>query len=402
MRIAILRRAARASWSMDVYANFLVDGLKKVRPDWTIIECSPEINSCQQERSFWIAGSQKYYERYWRYPVRLSQLNADVFHVIDHSDGYLNTWLKRQGKSSVVTCHDLINLVKPETFSGRAKFPSISMMAWKIGIAGMRWADRTIAVSSHTKQDIVKYLGIADRNISVIPNAVDNSFRCLSDRVAEPSAHREQQIFRQQQGINQETFCLLNVGSNNTRKNITTILKVVSILKENKIPIHFWKVGADFDTAQKNSIEQWGLDSCVSYLGQPDEDTLIKVYNAADCLLAPSTYEGFGLTILEAMACGTAVITANVTSLPEVAGDAAILLSPLDAKAIADNVARLYAHPEERQKLIEKGIARAKQFTWEKTAEQVALVYEQVYSEAKLSQKNPVKFDFSSSFNWFN
>jgi len=402
MRIAILRRAARASWSMDVYADLLVANLRKVRPNWTIIECSPEINSSQQNQAFWIAGCQKYYERYWRYPVRLSKLNADIFHVIDHSDGYLNICLKRQGKSSVITCHDLINLVKPETFSGRAKIPSISMMAWKIGIAGMRWADRTIAVSSHTKQDIVEHLGISDRNISVIPNAVDSSFRCLSDRVAEPSAHRTRQIFRQQQGINRETFCLLNVGSNNTRKNIVTILKVVSILKEKKIPIHFWKVGADFDTTQKQFIEQKKLDSCVSYLGQPDEQSLIEVYNAADCLLAPSTYEGFGLTILEAMACGTPVITANVTSMPEVAGDAAILVSPLDAEAIADNVARLCTQPEECQKLVDKGKARAKQFTWEKTAEQVALVYEQVWSEAKLSQKTPVKFDFSSSFNWFN
>ena len=375
MHIAILRRAPQVSLSMDVYADRLIAGLKAVRPSWTILEFSPTFHSSQQNQLFYIKGVQKYYERYWRYPSSLAKLNVDIFHIIDHSDGYLSTWLKRQQKSNVVTCHDLINLIKPETFIGRARFPLISMMAWRLGVRGMQQADRVIAVSSHTKNDTVEHLGICDRDITVIPNAVDKIFRCIPEV--------EIQKFRQQQRLNHDTFCLLNVGSNNARKNISTILQVVSILKKRGLPIHFWKVGADFNSEQKHFISDRGLDGCISYLGKPDEDTLIKIYNAADCLLAPSTYEGFGLTILEAMACGTAVITANVTSMPEVAGDAAILVSPLDDKAIADKVQHLYSNPSYLQELVSKGIARAKQFTWEQTAEQVARVYEQVLSKAK-------------------
>ena len=374
MRIAILRRAPQASLSMDVYADRLIDGLKVVRPSWTIVEYSPTFALNQQNQTFWIKGIQKYYERYWRYPSSLAKLNADIFHIIDHSDGYLSNWLKRQQKSNIVTCHDLINLIKPETFIGMARFPSISMMTWRWGINGMQQADRVIAVSSHTKKDTVKHLDIGDRDITVIPNAVDKVFRCISEA--------EIQQFRQHQGLNPNTFCLLNVGSNNARKNISTILKVVYLLKQRGLPVHFWKVGADFNTEQKYFINNQGLDNDISYLGQPEEDTLIKIYNAGDCLLAPSTYEGFGLTILEAMACGTAVVTANVTSMPEVAGDAAILIPPLDVDAIADKVQQLYTNPSYRQELVSKGIVRAKQFTWEQTAEQVARVYEQVLFKA--------------------
>ena len=375
MRIAILRRAPNASFSMDVYADRLISGLRQVRPDWTIVECAPNLKSNRQNQLFWLKGIQKYYERYWRYPSSLRKLNADIFHIIDHSDGYLSSWLKRQHKSNIVTCHDLINLIKPETFVGRARLPLISMLAWRMGVKGMQQADRVIAVSSHTKNDTVEHLDLCDHDVTVIPNAVDKIFRCLTQV--------EIQQFRQQEGLVPNTFCLLNVGSNNARKNISTILEVVTVLRQRGLPVHFWKVGSDFNQEQKKFIGDRGLDGCITYLGQPDADTLIKIYNAADCLLAPSTYEGFGLTILEAMACGTAVITANVTSMPEVAGDAAILVSPLDDKAIADKVQHLYSNPSYLQELVSKGIARAKQFTWEQTAEQVARVYEQVLSKAK-------------------
>lgn len=369
MRVAILRRAPKASFSMDVYADSLIKGLKKVRQDWEIIERSPILNVASSRQSSWIAGGQKYYERYWQYPHSLKNIDADIFHLIDHSDGYLSYWLKRYNKPNVVTCHDLINLIKPETFQGRASFPLISMTAWKWAIQGMRQADRIIAVSSHTKRDTVEHLAIAPSRITVIPNAVDEMFH--------PLAQDQVKKFRHEQGVLEDTLCLLNVGSNNARKNILTALKALAVLKK-EMPVVFWKVGADFNPEQKQFIEAEGLESCISYLGQPDEATLVKIYNAADVLLAPSLYEGFGLTVLEAMACGTAVVSANVTSIPEVAGDAAILTDPTDVKAIALAIEHLYHNPLARQQLVQKGWERVKQFSWDSTAERVANVYEQV------------------------
>lgn len=114
----------------------------------------------------------------------------------------------------------------------------------------------------------------------------------------------------------------------------------------------------------------------MTYLGKPDKCTLVQIYNAADILLSPSLYEGFGMTILEAMACGTPVITSNVTSLPEVAGDAAVLVDPTDVQAMVETICRLHNDSVYRQELSSKGLARARLFTWEATAEQIATTYE--------------------------
>ena len=306
MRVAILRRVPKASVSMDVYADSLVEGLRAVRPSWTIEEHCPDFKSSRSGPLQRFDGIAKYYERYWRYPVRLRKLEADIFHIIDHSDGHLSSWFQQVQKPNVVTCHDLINLVKPETFKGRARFPAISMTAWRWGVEGMRQADHVISVSSHTKRDVIDHLGIAPQSITVVYNAVDAVFRCL------PSD--ELQAVRRQYGVAPECFCLLNVGSNNVRKNINAVLAVVEKLKDAAVPLHFWKAGADFNIEQKHFIQSRGLAPYVTYLGKPDEATLVQLYNAADCLIAPSLYEGFGLTLLEAMACGTAVVTANVVS----------------------------------------------------------------------------------------
>lgn len=370
MRIVIARRTPNFSVSMDVYADGLVSGLKVVRPNWTILECCPSLTSKETGSLRWFDGVQKYHERYWRYPRRLNQLNADIFHIIDHSDGYLSPRLQRAQRPNVVTCHDLINLIKPETFKGRASFPLVSMTFWKWAVEGMREADHIITVSSHTKQDTIEHLKIPDKKITAIPNAVDSAFHCLPPD--------EIHAVRNRYGLSADTFCLLNVGSNNARKNILTILKVIAILAKQGLPIHFWKAGADFNTEQKQFIESHELERHVTYLGKPNEDTLVQLYNAANCLIAPSLYEGFGLTILEAMASGTPVITANMSAMPEVAGDAAILVDPLSVEEIVQAVCDLHDHPEKRRMLVRKGLDRAQSFTWEKTAEQVARVYEKV------------------------
>ncbi|MGF1523908.1 MAG: glycosyltransferase family 4 protein [Leptolyngbyaceae cyanobacterium] len=373
MRVAILRRIPKASVSMDVYADRLVSGLKTVRPDWTILECYPMVTS--KDASFFrrFEGVRKYYERYWRYPARLDQFEADIFHVIDHGDGYLNARLRRAQRPSVVTCHDLINLIRPDTFKGRARFPLISMAAWRRGVEGMHQANHIITVSSQTKQDVIQQMGIPSQRITVVPNGVNAIFQRL--------APDEIQAARQHYGLTKDHLCLLNVGSNNARKNIATILEVVSLLKQQGVAVYFWKVGADFTVDQAEIIRAKGLEDCVSYLGKPDEETLVKLYNAADILVAPSTYEGFGLTVLEAMACGTAVVTSNVTSLPEVAGDAALFVDPMDKDAIVEAILKLHTNLSLRDQLIQKGLERVKAFTWERTAEQVVKVYEEVLAQ---------------------
>lgn len=370
MKITILRRSPGISYSMDVYADALVDGLKTVRPNWIIEEDFPR-NPIQRNRTnSLVRGVQKYYQRYWQYPKQVLASQTDVYHIIDHSDGYLVTDLRKTQIPVVVTCHDIINLIHPELFQDQARFPSLSMTMWKLSLKSMRKANRIVTVSSCTAQDVVNCLSLPANKIKVVPNGVDAIFQPLE------STTRKK--LREVTGCPEEVFCLLNVGSNNPRKNIITILRSLLSLRNQRFPIHFCKVGDDFTEEQKKFITQHQLEPNVTYLGKPDKAALVNIYNAVDLLVAPSTYEGFGITILEAMACGLPVVTSNTTSLPEVAGDAAILVDPLDVVKICKVVRRIYTDQKARQILINKGLERSKQFSWESTAEQIAQVYESV------------------------
>ena len=366
MRVIIAR--TRPIFSMDVYADKLVTGLKTIRPEWEIVEVTPE-HLDGKSRS-WANGFWTYYERYWHYPRTVAKQKADIFHVIDHSYGHLAYFLKRTGKPVIVTCHDLVHFIYPENLYAQARLPLVSMAAWKFAVRGMGRADHIVTISSNTASDVVQILNTELERITIVPMGVAELFR--------PLPQQEVEALRQQHRISPETLCLLNVGSNHPRKNIFTILKVLENLNNQGRPVHLWKAGCDFTDDEKTFVRTHSLDNLVTYLGQPDAHTLVQAYNAADVLLAPSLYEGFGMTVTEAMACGTPVITSNVSSLPEVTGDAAILVDPMDVQAIVEALCRLQNDPAYREELRNKGLARVKLFTWEMTAEQVAKVYEKV------------------------
>ena len=365
MRVAIVR--TMPNFSMDVYADGIVSGLRTVRPNWEIVELVPYPIDRHSSSLFLRMG--KYYERFWRFPQLVKHQKADIFHIIDHSEAHITHWLKKTGKPVVVTCHDLINFFYSDNLQGSVKLPLISNGMWMHSVKAMRQADRVVTVSSVSAKDTNKLLNIHSEHISVIPNAVEPIFQVLPKNRAE--------TFRQNNGVLPKEICLLNVGSNHPRKNISTILEVVKILKEKGLPVKFWKAGADFTDEDKKFIETQSLENEVSYLGQPEKSTLVEIYNAADILIAPSLHEGFGITILEAMACGTPVISSNVSAMPEVVGDAGILVEPTNSQEIAEAVEK-YKDAVYRKKLIAMGIERAKLFTWEKTAEQIAQVYEQL------------------------
>ena len=366
MRIAIAR--TMAEFSIDVYTNGLISGLKAVRPDWEIIELAPR--SFDRSSSSWLLRVQKYYERFWRYPRKVKQQVADIFHIIEPCDAHLVYWLKQTGQPAIVTCHDLINYFYRDNLKGSVQLPLISRSAWLYAVKGMKYADRVIAVSSATAKDTTQILNIEPARICVIPNAVEATFQ--------PLAKAEIESFRERQGIGSETFCLLNVGVNHPRKNISTILQAVEILAQKGLRIQFWKVGADFTVEQKEFIQTHNLNAWIKYFGNPDKSTLVQIYNAANVLIAPSLHEGFGITLLEAMACGTPVITSNISAMPEVVSDTGVLVNPSNAMEIADAAIRLQKNPVYYQELVRKSLHRVKSFTWEKTAEKVAEVYEEL------------------------
>ena len=371
MRVAIVRREPKVAFSMDVYADNLIAGLKTVYPDWEIIEIAPEPWSDDLE-NLWHSGNplKKYYERFYNHPRTVSQIDADLFHIIDHTNAHVAYGLKKSGKSVVVTCHDLVQYVYPEILKNQSRFPALSMAVWQHSVRGIAAADGAIAISSNTAQDVTKWLNVEPAKVSVVLNGVDPSFRVLESQIV--AEWREKHI------QSHKEICLLNVGSNHQRKNIETVLKVVKQLADRDISIRLWKIGEQFTNEQQQFIEDNNLAEHITFLGKPNHEELVLLYNAADILLAPSLYEGFGLTILEAMGCGTPTITSNVSSLPEVAGNAAVLVEPMDVDAIVEAVKQINNEPNYRQDLIDKGLARVKEFSWQKTAAQTADFYQQI------------------------
>ncbi|OUL36833.1 glycosyl transferase group 1 [Nostoc sp. T09] len=366
MRVVIVR--TMQEFSMDVYADGIISGLKTVRPDWEIVDLAPR-NFDRTSSSFFLRVI-KYYERFWRFPRLVKQQSADVFHIIEPAEAHIVYWLQNAAKTVVVTCHDLINFYYSGNLQGSVQLPFVSKNVWLLAVKGMKYANHIFAVSCVTAKDTTQLLNIEPAKISVTPNAVEPIFR--------PLPQSEISSFCQKQGSDSKITYLLNVGANHPRKNIFTILESLNILKQKELSIKFWKVGADFTDEQKQYIQNHQLENYITYFGKPDKNTLVQIYNAADILIAPSLHEGFGITILEAMACGTPVITSNTSAMPEVAGDAAILINPKDPQAISEAVLRLHNDPIYYQELVDKGLSRAKLFTWEKTAEKLAEIYEKL------------------------
>ena len=364
MRVAIVR--TMPDFSMEVYANGVISGLKTVRPNWEIVDLKPQPIDRKSQSP--ILRAQKFYERFWRFPQLVQQQKADIYHILDHSEAHITYGLKKLGKPVAVTCHDLINFYYKNNLQGSVTLPFVSHGMWLHAVKGMKSADSVVTVSSMTAKDATKILDIEPTKISVVPNAVESIFQ--------PLPEEEINKFRHKSGISPDTLCLLNVGSNHPRKNIDTVLKVIDTLKQQGVSVIFWKAGADFNEEQKIFIHNHNLENNITYLRKPDKLSLIQIYNAADVLIAPSLHEGFGITLLEAMSCGTPVITSNVSAMPEVVGDAGILVEPNDYQSIADAAINIQNNSIFRQKLIEKGLIRVKQFTWESTSEKIAKIYE--------------------------
>lgn len=368
MRVAIVR--SMPNFSMDVYADGLIAGLRNVRPNWEIIELVPHPID-RHSRSLRLRAH-KFYERFWNFPQRVQRAAAiaDVVHIVDHSEGHIVPRVKKTKTPVVVTCHDLINLIYRDNLQGSVQLPFISSGLWMHSVRSMEFADHIIAVSSLTAKDISHLLAIEPSRVTVVPNAVEPLFQPLPFDQIVP--------IRQQRHASPETICLLNVGASYPRKNLATVLAVVDHLKQQGLPVQLWKAGADFTAEQKQFIQRQQLNQHIHHFGNPDKAALVEIYNAADILIAPSLHEGFGLTLLEAMSCGTPVITSNTSAMPEVVGDAGILVEPIDVDAIVDAVVHLAKDTVARRSLSQQGVERSRLFTWEKTAEQIAQVYEQL------------------------
>jgi len=264
----------------------------------------------------------------------------------------------------VCTMHDIIPVEHPEWFNA-------SFAAWYRWLLPKltRRAQHLIAVSEFTKQRLVERFGIRPEKITVVWNGVDAQFRPRTD--AEIAEVREALNIRSQR-------YLLSLGSLEPRKNLRRLLAAWGKLRrEMPEDLSLVVVGAKGSLQVFRDAAITEIPEGVHFTGYARQEHLPALYSGALALVYPSLYEGFGLPPLEAMACGTPVITSNTTSLPEVTGGAALLIDPLDEDAIAGAMRRLVGDEEMRKRMSALSLAHASKLTWDRTAAQTWKVLEE-------------------------
>jgi glycosyltransferase involved in cell wall biosynthesis len=287
-----------------------------------------------------------------------------IFHATEH----LLPRFKRA--RAVFTLHDLIFRALPQYHLPRNRiFLNLAMPLF------LRRADAIIAVSEFTKRDAVKAYGVAEQKITVIPEGVHPRFR----RVTDPAALR---AARDGYGL-PERF-VLSLSTIEPRKNFPTLINafaehVRATDDRDTELIIVGKQGWLFEETYR-SVHESGMTGRVRFLGYVDDDSLPALYSLATVFAFASIYEGFGFTPLEALACGAPVLCSNVTSLPEVVGDAGALLPPTDVRAWAQALTRALTDADWRRDLAQRGPVRAAGFSWQRAAAATAQIYRAVES----------------------
>ena len=263
---------------------------------------------------------------------------------------------------TVITIHDLIYL----KFT---KFLPVSKIIAAVPLItnAVLKADKIIAVSENTKKDITERWPKTEDKIEVIYEAADPVFRRIDD---------EEEKERARKKYNLPKDIILFVGSLRAHKNIDRLIEAYKILKAKGISHKLVIVGRDNPKEQKTHAKM--KEDEVLYLGEIPQDDLVVIYNIAKAFVMPSLYEGFGLPVLEAFACGIPVAASNVSSMPEVTHDAALSFDPYNIEEMADAVYKILSDEGLRLSLIEKGSKRNSEFSWQIAAEKTLEVYRKI------------------------
>jgi glycosyltransferase involved in cell wall biosynthesis len=266
---------------------------------------------------------------------------------------------------SVVTIHDCIHLMFPQYLPSRLAF---TYARKSIELAARR-ATRVMTVSESSKRDILRFVDIPADKIDVIYNAYDERFG------VEP---REEEVIRVRERYQLHDEFVLYAGNVKPHKNLERLIEAFNLVRQRGLDhLKLVLIGDEISkyARLRRAVHSHQLHKYVRFLGYLPEETLAVMYRLAGVFVFPSLYEGFGLPPLEAMASGTPVVTSNVSSLPEVAGDAAVLVDPYRPEAIADGIQRVLCDESLRRDLRAKGLARAHQFSWEASVQRVREIY---------------------------
>ena len=295
-------------------------------------------------------------------PMAVRRERLDLFHAPHYVLPVLTP------TRSVVTIHDCIHLMFPDYLRHRLAHAYAHASLW----TAAHQSDRIFTVSEQSKRDILKFFKVPPDKIVVTPNAID-------DRFSSPPS--EEHIVQTRERYQLSHTYLLYVGNIKPHKNLERLIEAFHLVRQQGRPeLELVIIGDEISKMQslRRAVHKYQLHRYIRFLGFVPDKTLAVLYRLASVFVFPSLYEGFGLPPLEAMASGTPVVTSNVSSLPEVVGDAAVLVDPYSAEAIAAGILEVLRSTHLREELKRRGFERVKAYSWQRSAQRVREVYGEV------------------------
>ena len=301
-----------------------------------------------------------------RIPIALRRERIDLFHAPHY---VLPPLIHCR---SVVTIHDIIHLLFPQYLPSRLAYAYARLSIW----GATRRSDRILTVSETSKLDILRRFRVPADKITVVYNAIDDRL------LAEPSP---EEFARVRERYQLDHPFVLYVGNIKPHKNLERLIEAFDRLRHEPgfEALRLLIIGDQISKYQslRRAVHRHKLHKQVRFFGFVPLDTLAVLYRLASVFVFPSLYEGFGLPPVEAMACGLPVVTSNVSSLPEVVGDGAILVDPYSPDSIAEGMRAALTDEGLRATLRERGLARAREFSWEQSVRRIREVYDEVMAQ---------------------
>ncbi len=355
------------------YAENLLGGMMAAAPEHDFM-----LFSNRDMREAWQPLSREtlYDDRF--FPVRAAWMQAilpgtlrRVRPDVCHFPNYLAP--VAPGCPYLVTIHDMTLFITPRFH----RFKKLVLDRTLVPHVARR-AARIITVSKSARNDIVRYLKVPKEKVHVIMNAVSPAFKPVVDKASLDAVCARYGL---------DVPYVLYVGTIEPRKNLTRLIQAFAQLRKAGLPHKLVLVGQQGWHCEPiyAEVEKQGLQQDAIFTGYVPFDDLPALYSAAESMAFPSLYEGFGLPVLEAMACGTPVVTSASSSLAEVAGDAALLVDPFSVEEIASALRRIHSDRALAEELSYKGRERAAQFTWERAARATLALYDDVATNRILS-----------------
>lgn len=343
------------------YCRALIEALGRVDCENDYVILVPEevcIFPAASNIQFRVLHFPLFKRRFWELVVPLITGTYDLVHF-PYDAGIV--W--RRGKV-VMTVHDVKPLIFPELRSRKNLYNIIHDV-----VLGNKWSkvDHMVTVSECSRRDIARYLGFPLDKISVIHQGV-------SPQLFHPLDKNGSQV-----NLSGRPY-VLSVAGNDPTKNLLTLIEAFSRLPSKLRQAYDLVLAGDLRKRQdlRQQVDRVGLEKQTQFLGSISDRKLLELYQQAALFVFPSRYEGFGLPVLEAMACGCPVISSNASSLPEVAGDAALFVEPLDIQGFSEAIEQLLTDQTLRESYIAKGLSRVQGFSWDRTAQETVEIYRKV------------------------